>query len=160
MSNLVPESWKDSLQRLSDKIGRFLDRFRSTQPADRELETITADRFPAFTQLGVPLLDMQETSDELIVTAEVPGLKKEDFTVELLGRRLTIKGEKKVAQERKRADGSMLAECRYGSFTRSLLLPYEVTDQEVTGDLSNGILTLRLKKPEAERGRRFRVPVS
>jgi HSP20 family protein len=124
------------------------------------LETITADRFPAFTQLGVPLLDMQETSDELIVTAEVPGLKKEDFTVELLGRRLTIKGEKKVAQERKRADGSMLAECRYGSFTRSVLLPYEVNGQEVTGDLSNGILTLRLKKPEAERGRRFRVPVS
>ncbi|HJV33639.1 Hsp20/alpha crystallin family protein [Geomonas sp.] len=122
---------------------------------------MTADTLPAFMQrIGGPLLDMQETADELVVRAEVPGLKKDEFSVELLGRRPTIRGEKKVVQERKGGDGFLFSECRYGSFSRTVQLPYEVDSGTVNADLKHGVLTIRLPKPEQGRHAGYRVPVS
>ena len=115
---------------------------------------------PAFWKKGGPLLDMHETADELITLAEVPGLKKGDFTLELVGRRLTIKGEKNVVRERKGGNGFLISECRYGSFARTLQLPCEVDEKKIRVDLKNGVLNIRLPKPEKGRPLRHRVPVS
>jgi len=111
-------------------------------------------------QFGGPLLDMHETADELIIRAEVPGLKKDDFSVELVGRRLTIHGEKNVVRERKGGDGCLISECRYGSFSRSIQLPCEIDDKTIAADLKHGVLTIRLPKPDKGRQARYRVPVS
>jgi len=88
MSNLVPEKWRESLEQINDKIGHFLSKLVPWKTEEYSPEQITADTIPAIMQLGGPLLDMHETADELVIRAEVPGLKKDDFSVELVGRRL------------------------------------------------------------------------
>ena len=160
MSNLIPEKWGEALERVNDKVGNFLTRLLPGKKREQSPERITADTLPAYLHFGGPMLDMQETSDEVIITAEVPGLNKDDVSVELVGRRLTIKGEKNVVRDQKGGDGCLISECRYGSFARSLLLPYEIEDSSIKADLKHGVLTIRLPKPEKERHGRFKVPVS
>jgi len=160
MSNLLPEKWGESLERVHDKVGHFLTKLMPWKKEEHSPERLTADTLPGFMQFGGPALDMHETSDELIIRAEVPGLKKDDFSVEIVGRRLTIKGEKNVVRERKGGDGCLISECRYGSFSRSLQLPYEIDEQSIAADLKNGVLTIRLPKPDKGGQARYRVPVS
>lgn len=160
MSNLLPEKWSEKLERVHDKVGHFLNRLVPWKKQEPSPERMTADIIPAFMKGGGPLLDMHETPEELIIRAEVPGLKKDDFSVELVGRRLTIHGEKKVVRERKGGDGCLISECRYGSFSRSIQLPYEIDEKFISADLKHGVLTIRLPKPEKAQHTRYRVPVS
>ncbi|MBJ6726431.1 Hsp20/alpha crystallin family protein [Geomesophilobacter sediminis] len=160
MSNLLPEKWGEALERVHDKVGHFLNKLSPRKKEEHTPERITADALPAFMQFGGPSLDMNETTDELIIRAEMPGLKKEDFSVELVGRRLTIKGEKNVVRERKGGDGCLISECRYGSFARTVRLPYEIDEKTIAADLKHGVLTIRLPKPEKGRHARYRVPIS
>lgn len=160
MSNLLPEKWSEALERVHDKIGHFLNKLNPWKQEEPAREQITADTLPAFMQLGGPLLDMHESADDLIIRAELPGLKKDDFSVELVGRRLTIKGEKNVVRERKGGDGCLISECRYGSFSRSIKLPYEIDEKTIAADLKHGVLTIWLPKPEKGRQAHYRVPIS
>jgi len=160
MSNLLPEKWGDALERVHDKVGHFLNRLVPWKKQEQSPERITADTLPAFMKLGGPLLDMHETPEELVIRAEVPGLNRDDFSVELVGRRLRIQGEKRVVREQKGGDGSLISERRYGSFSRSIQLPYEIDEKLIAADLTHGVLTIRLPKPEKERHSRYRVPVS
>jgi HSP20 family protein len=97
----------EALERAHDKFGHFLTRFVPRKNEDSLPEKITADAMPAFRQTGGPLLDMHETADELIISAEVPGLKSDDFTVEVVGRRFTIRGEKKSCGRGKEVMGAL-----------------------------------------------------
>lgn len=160
MSNLLPEKRSEALERVHDKIGHFLNKLNPWKQEEPAREQITADTLPAFMQLGGPLLDMHESADDLIIRAELPGLKKDDFSVELVGRRLTIQGNKKIVRERKGGDGCLLSECRYGSFARTIRLPYETDEKTIAADLKDGVLTIRLPKPEKGRQARYRVPIS
>ncbi len=160
MSNLLPVKWSEALERVHDNVGHFLNKLNPWKKEEQAPERITADTLPAFMRLGGPLLDMLETAEELIVTAEMPGLKKDDFSVEIVGRRLIIHGEKNVVRERKGGDGCLISERRYGSFARSVQLPYEIDEQTINADLKNGVLTIRLPKPDKGRHARYRVPVS
>jgi HSP20 family protein len=160
MSNLLPEKWSEALERVNDKIGHFLTKVAPWKKQEQSPERITTDTLPAFMKLGGPLLDMHETSDELIIRAEVPGLNNDDFSVELVGRRLTIHGEKKIVREQKGGDGCLISERRYGSFSRSISLPYDIDEKTIAADLKQGVLTVRLPKPEKEQHTHYRVPVS
>jgi len=160
MSNLLPEKWSEALERVNDKVSNYLNRLVPWKKQEQSPERITADTLPAFIKLGGPLLDMHETPEELIIRAEVPGLNRDDFSVELVGRRLTIHGEKRVVREQKGGDGCLISECRYGSFSRTVQLPYEIDEKLIAADLKHGVLTIRLPKPEKEQYTRYRVPVS
>lgn len=160
MSTLLPEKWGESLERVHDKGGYFLSKLNPLKKYVQTQERIAADTLPAFMQFGGPSLDMREISDELIIRAEVLGLKKDDFSIELVGRRLTITGEKNVVCERKGGDGRLISECRYGSFSRTVQLTYETDEKTISADLEHGILTIRLPKPDKDRQTRYRVPVS
>lgn len=71
-----------------------------------------------------PAIDLDETDKEMVVTAELPGVSDKDLEVSLAGDVLTIKGEKTETEEKK--GGSYYTERRYGSFARSVRLPFEV----------------------------------
>lgn len=159
MSTLLPGQWKEGLGRLYDKAMRLLHTFKpETSVGTRE--HISGDRLPAFMQFGVPPLDVFESSDELIVTAEVPGLNSNDVSIELTGKHLTIHGEKKTSCEHKNRDGSYLSECSYGRFSRSVRLPYDIKDNSAKAELSNGVLTIRIPKPASELKQRHRIPIA
>jgi HSP20 family protein len=93
-----------------------------------------------------PALDVDETEKELVITAELPGVTEKDVEVNLAGDLLTIKGEKKAEHEEKNGN-SYYMERRFGSFGRTVRLPFEVKDQEVEAKFNNGLLTVRLPKP-------------
>lgn len=93
-----------------------------------------------------PVLDIDETEKDMVITAELPGVTEKDVEVNLTGDVLTIRGEKKAEHEEKNGN-SYYMERRFGSFARSVRLPFEVKDQEVEAKFNNGVLTVRLPKP-------------
>jgi HSP20 family protein len=105
-------------------------------------------RFPGFAKLGTfgPSVDVEDKEKELIVTAELPGLDEKDFEVTVAGDVLTIKGEKKTENENQNG-GAHYIERRFGSFSRSVRLPFEVGDQNIEAKYEKGVLSIRLPKP-------------
>jgi HSP20 family protein len=96
-------------------------------------------------QVGLPI-EVADTGTGIKVVAELPGVDEKDVTVELAGNTLTIRGEKKASEEQQ-GDGCYLAERRYGTFMRTLQLPFEVAADQVEAVFKNGVLTITLPKP-------------
>jgi len=94
----------------------------------------------------IPALDITETDKELVVTAEVPGVSEKEVEVTVSGDVLTIRGEKKAEHEQKNDDCTYI-ERRYGSFVRSIRLPFEAKDEEIEAKYDKGVLTIRVPKP-------------
>lgn len=97
-----------------------------------------------------PRVDVIENETELSVSAELPGVKEEDIDVSLMGDRLVIKGTKRTEHtEEKEVDGRILhrAERSYGSFERSIVIPYVVDPSQVIARFENGVLKVTLPKP-------------
>jgi len=113
--------------------------------------------WPQAGQLGLPV-EVTDTGSELKVVAELPGVDEKDVSVELQGDALTIKGEKKAEEERK-DEGYYLAERRYGTFTRTLRLPYAVEADQVQAAFKNGVLTVTLPKPAEQQQQTKRIEV-
>jgi len=105
-----------------------------------------------------PSMDLNETDKELIVTAELPGLDEKDFEVTVSGDLLTLKGEKKAEREERRGDAHYV-ERRFGSFSRSVRLPFEVEDEKVDAQYAKGVLTIRIPKPAEQQRPARRVKV-
>ena len=104
----------------------------------------------------IPALDVTETEKEIKVTAEVPGIAKEDISVSLSDGLLTVSGEKKEEREEKTGDRAV-SERRYGSFSRTVRLPSEVDTEKVEASYKDGVLTISL--PRSESVRTTNIPV-
>jgi HSP20 family protein len=96
-----------------------------------------------------PTVDVQETADDLVVTAEVPGMDGDDLALSITPDGLTIRGEK-----REERDG----EVRYASFLRTVPLPPGLDVDRAEARVSRGILTVKFPKVDTRPGSR-RIPV-
>lgn len=95
-------------------------------------------------------LDVTESDEHYTVTAEVPGVKRDDITVELHEGVLTIRGEKKSEREETKEKGRWL-ERTYGSFSRTMSLPSDADPNKVDASFQDGVLRVRIaKQPEAK----------
>ncbi|HEX5600255.1 MAG TPA: Hsp20/alpha crystallin family protein, partial [Hyphomicrobiaceae bacterium] len=106
-----------------------------------------------------PAVDIAEDDKELVISAEIPGLDEKDLDVSLAGDLLTIKGEKKAEHE-ERNGGAYYVERRYGSFSRSVRLPFQVDDQDVEAKYEKGVLTIRIPKPIEMQKAVRRIPIN
>ncbi|MBI4275273.1 MAG: Hsp20/alpha crystallin family protein [Rhizobiales bacterium] len=98
--------------------------------------------------LMAPKVDIAEAKDAIEVTAELPGVEEKDIDVTLSDGVLTLRGEKK--SERKEEDKSKnwyLEERNYGSFARSIKLPFDPDSNKVEAKFDKGVLRIRLPKP-------------
>ncbi|MBW1904265.1 MAG: Hsp20/alpha crystallin family protein [Deltaproteobacteria bacterium] len=101
-------------------------------------------------------VDIREEDDAFYVDAEVPGLAAEDVKVDIEKNVLTLSGERKV--EKEETEGTYRrVERQYGSFTRSFTLPETVDTENISADLKEGVLALRLPKKEAPTPRKISV---
>ena len=106
----------------------------------------------------VPAVDIQETDQELIVKADVPDMKFEDFDVRIENGTLSLRGERKF--EAKKAEGGWhRVERAYGTFERAFALPETVNPEAVKADYKNGVLTVTLPKKEVAKPRQIKVEV-
>jgi HSP20 family protein len=106
-----------------------------------------------------PAVDIVEHESDILLKAELPGMKPEDVTINLEGNMLTISGERRFEHEEKEG-GYQRIERRYGSFTRSFTLPENVDREKLDAEMNDGILTVRLPKSEEYRPRKIEVRTS
>lgn len=104
-------------------------------------------------------VDIREEDDAFYVDAEVPGLAAEDVKVDIEKNVLTLSGERNI--EKEETEGTYRrVERQYGSFTRSFTLPETVDTENISADLKEGVLALRLPKKDAPTPRKISVNAS
>jgi HSP20 family protein len=105
-------------------------------------------RAPFLGEVGTPSpkFDVCEKDDAIEVTAELPGVDSKDVDIVLADDMLTIRGEKKVERDEKKANWH-LSERSYGSFSRTIALPYEPEAAKVEATFDKGLLHVRMPKP-------------
>jgi HSP20 family protein len=125
---------------LRKEMDRLFDRFWETD-------------WPAWPALGdwMPKVDVADTKDAFMVTAEIPGIDPKEITLTLDGDTLTVKGEKRHEKEEKE-ETYFRMERAYGAFARTIPLPAPVETGKVTATFKNGILMVKLPKGAAAKG--------
>lgn len=105
-----------------------------------------------------PAIEVYEEKDDVVVKAELPGLKKENLEVNLSNHLLTIKGERKKEEEVKEK-GYYYSERSYGSFTRTIEIPKDVQHEKVWATFKDGVLEVRLPKTEEAKRKEVKIRV-
>jgi HSP20 family protein len=104
----------------------------------------------------LPPVDITESEDALLLAFDLPGLKEEEIQVELDDNVLTVSGER-VRNDEVRQDDYVRYERRFGSFSRSVALPAGVKDDQIEAAYENGVLRIRVPKPEQYKPKRIQV---
>ncbi len=104
-------------------------------------------RVSTFARAWLPKVNIKETDKQYVITAALPGVKKEDVKIEVRNGVLTIAGEQKEEKEEKGKD-YLRREMSFGSFQRSFVLPEGVHPEDVKASQKDGLLTVTLPKPE------------
>jgi HSP20 family protein len=106
----------------------------------------------------VPAADLIENKDNFVVTAELPGIRKEDIKVTVQNNMLIISGEKKKETENK-GDTWHRVERSYGSFNRTFDLPALIDANKINAEFKDGILRVHLPKVEEAKPKEIAIGV-
>jgi HSP20 family protein len=135
----------------------FADLNRLSRAFERDLSPRVASKYGAAD--FAPSVDVHEDKDALVITAELPGFKREQVEISLDGEILTLKGERKFEREEKDRKYHRV-ERSYGTFVRSFQLPSNIDADKASAQLTDGVLTLRLPKKDIVKGRKIEVNAS
>lgn len=105
-----------------------------------------------------PAVDIYETENSLVVTAEIPGVSEKDIDVRIENNQLVIKGERKFEKETKEENYHRI-ERIYGNFYRSFSLPNTVDHEKVKAEYKNGVLKIVLGKKEEVKPKQIKIEV-
>jgi HSP20 family protein len=119
-------------------------------------------RFPGFLDVEEdfwsPAMDIEEGNDNIVVTTEIPGMKKDDIKVSVRNNVLTVSGERKQEKETKNKTYHCI-ERSYGEFSRSVTLPSEVDADKVSAAYKDGVLSITLPKSESAKTKKIEVRI-
>src|SRR3954447_2819357 len=113
---------------------------------------------PTVTRRWIPAMDLVETEDHYVLTADLPGLTEGDINLEFEGDVLTLSGERKVEHAGDK-EGFYRLERATGAFSRSLTLPDGVDPEAVTAKFDNGVLEVMIPKPEQRKPKKVAIQV-
>lgn len=151
-----PSEWGGTpfrtLQRFADEIDRMFDDFGLGRRG-RSLPM-----WPESTaEMWAPEIDVFQKGDQLVIKADLPGLTKEDVTVNIADDTITIQGERKSEREEER-EGYYQTERSYGSFYRAIPLPTGAMADQAKATFRDGVLEVTMPSPpSATRGRRLEI---
>lgn len=106
----------------------------------------------------IPSCDIYETKNEIVLKAEIPGVKKEDVKLSIQDNVLTLSGERKFEEETKK-ENYVRVERGYGSFTRSFTLPPSVDVKTIGAEFKDGLLEVKLPKLEQAKPQEVEIKV-
>lgn len=153
---LIP--WKGHSRPSGAATEHPLASFRSEM--DRLFDRFFGDAWglPGFFGSGLvePRLDLSETDTEVVLRAELPGVKSEDVRIEVVGNTLTLSGEKNEETSETRG-GYRYRERQFGAFSRTIPLPTYVDSNKVDATYKDGVLTIRLGKSPESKPKRITV---
>jgi HSP20 family protein len=114
-------------------------------------------KFPDITEVSASV-DMFEEGKDLVIKAEIPGMKKEEISIDFSGDAVTISGEKKSEERTERKDYYRV-ERSFGSFTRKMRLPVDINVDKAQASFKDGVLEIRMPKSETEKQKVRKIPV-
>ena len=132
------------LLKVHDEIGSWFE--GALEKRDRERKSA----------VWSPNMDIKETEKEIIIKADLPGMKEEDIDVSIDEDQLIIKGERKVEKEEKEKD-YVRVERNYGSFYRSFNIGVPVKSDEVKASYKNGVLEINIPKAETRKPKKIEI---
>jgi HSP20 family protein len=139
------------------------DPFRDLRSLQEEVNRLFTGSMPrAFDDEGIargawsPSVDIYENKDQIVLEAELPGMKREDFDLSVENNVITIRGQRQF-EKKDESDNYHRVERAYGSFTRSFTLPNTVTAEGANAEYKNGVLRVTLPKREETKARRIEV---
>jgi len=97
--------------------------------------------------MNIPAVNITEQKDEYLVSLAAPGLKKDDFKIDVDGNMITISSEKEESKEEKEKKFTR-KEYSYSSFSRSFTLPEEINQEKIEAKYEDGVLKLSLPRKE------------
>lgn len=103
-----------------------------------------------------PSVDIYEKENQLVLEAELPGMKRDEFELSIENNVITLKGERHF-EKKDEGDNYHRIERAYGSFTRSFNLPRTVSTDDIKAEFNNGILTVALPKKEEAKARKIEI---
>lgn len=142
-------------------IVRF-DPFREMRSLQDEVNRLFASSFSRNSDDEIvrgawnPSVDIFENKDQIVLEAELPGIKADDVNISIENNVLTIHGERKF-EKKDEGDNFHRVERSYGSFTRSFTLPPTVSSENANAEFENGVLRLTLAKREEAKPRRIEI---
>jgi HSP20 family protein len=107
-------------------------------------------------QLWAPVVDVTENENEIVLEAELPGMKKDEIDIQLNGDTLTLRGERQLEQSQKDEQYHRV-ERQYGAWQRSFQIEIPIDAQKVSADYESGVLTVRLPKAEEIKPRQIEI---
>ena len=143
---------------------------KSYDPLDRifnlreDFDDIVKDFFAGFSNISAsrgvyPLLDIKEDEEKYTIDAEIPGIEKGDLKISVKKDNLIIQGEKK--EEKKKAEESYLrVERSYGNFMRSVKLPTEINQAQITAKYNDGVVKIILPKTKTDKAKEVQVKIT
>lgn len=105
-----------------------------------------------------PAMDLHETDDAFVLSADLPGVSPDDVTIDVVGDELSISGSR-AASRSTQHDGAVRTERAFGSFQRRLTLPEGVDAERIEASFERGVLEVRIPKPERARPRRVSIQI-
>lgn len=129
-----------------------IDIFSDFEKLRREIDRMFEEFIPVRREITFrPSIDLIETDNEVVLKAELPGLKKDNIEITVTEDEVHLKGEKKEEMETKK-ENYLRKEICYGKFERVISLPAEVDPEKVEAEFKDGILEIKIpKKEEAKR---------
>ena len=147
-------------------IVRWLDPFRDLSSIQERMNQIFEDALARSrgreeglrSGMWTPAVDIYENNDSVVVKAELPGVEKDQISVEVKDGILSLRGERRFEKEVKEESYHRI-ERSYGSFQRSFSLPVSVDQEKVTAHFRNGVLEVTLPKKEQAKPKQIQVNV-
>jgi HSP20 family protein len=151
----LAEGWRELSARASGALTRF--RPAPVSGVTSPHKAAASDQGPLpFGGWAFMASDVFDDDDKVVVRIEAPGLRREDFNIELQGDTLTVWGEKRFDREVSRGRYSVV-QCAYGSFRRDVTLPVPVKADKTKATYRDGVLRIELAKSDEARARRIAV---
>ncbi len=103
-----------------------------------------------------PMVDIFEEDGKIVVKADLPGVKKEDISINVENRILTLKGER-VKEDEVKEDNFFRRERSFGSFQRSFTLPADIKTEDIEANFKEGILRIEIPMPEEKKAKQIEI---
>jgi len=139
----------EDLSRLQREMNRLFDDTYTPSPRTSRREGVAAPTW-------APAVDVAEDANEIVLRSELPGVRQEDLDIEVVNDTLTIRGEKKFADDEKKGNYVRI-ERAYGAFQRSFTLGVPVQQDKINASFKDGVLTVRLPKSEETKPKKVLV---
>jgi HSP20 family protein len=152
----LAEGWRELSARASGALTRFRTVPASSPPAPSRTWAAPDEGWLPVGGWAFMASDVFDDDDQVVVRIEAPGMRREDFNIELHGDSLTVWGEKRADRESSRGRYSVV-QCAYGSFRRDVTLPVAVKAEKTKATYRNGVLRIELPKADEARARRITV---